>query len=724
MVIGNKTQGIKIKNEKMKIVKYVFGICLVAFALYSCAQDDDNTNFVDNIKAPTNVSANVVVTQDNTGLVTITPLGEGVTSFNIGLGDESEMITGIEPGNSISHVYEEGTYEAVIVANGLNGLTTTVTRQIPVSFQAPQNLVVSIVNDGNVSNTVRVTATADFALSYEVDFGEDGDEDFVMANIGEEIVYEYQEPGIYTITVTAFSAAIETTQYIEEDFEVTAILAPIVSADQPPSRNPNDVISIFSDVYEDIVGTDFNPNWNQATLYSPFDLNGDMMLQYTNLNYQGIDIGENINASSMEVLHIDIWTPDATSLDIYPLPDGIQPDDERFVTKTLIENQWNSFDIPLSDFTSQGLAIDDLKQFKFVGSGTIFVDNLYFWKEPSVFNNLPVNFENSELTYNWVGFGNAGFGPIPTAIIANPDQSGINATLNVLEIQKTAGSQVWAGASMALDNPIDFINNGTTLTIKVWSPRVGVPILFKTEDPSSPPDGNGNPSVFAEVIATTTKANEWEELSFDMTTFPSFSTAINYENAIIFPDFGNTGQDETFYFDDIEFASLKFPINFEIDALTYEWNGFGDPSFGPIPTAIVTNPDQSGINESGVVLEVQKPAGSQVWAGASMTLDAPIDFTYGTTVKIKVWSPRAGVPILFKIEDLNSPPDGNGNPSVFVEIQGITNTENGWEEVTFDLTDAGAFSTTIEYGNAIVFPDFGNTGQDETFYFDDFVLTN
>ena len=107
-----------------------------------------------------------------------------------------------------------------------------------------------------------------------------------------------------------------------------------------------------------------------------------------------------------------------------------------------------------------------------------------------------------------------------------------------------------------------------------------------------------------------------------------------------------------------------------------------------------------------------------------MPLDAPIDFTYGTTVKIKVWSPRAGVPILFKTEDPSSPPDGNGNPSVFVEVIGTTNTANGWEEVTFDLTSFGSFSTSIEYENVIVFPDFGSTGQGETFYFDDFILTN
>ncbi|TXD51958.1 hypothetical protein ES044_09275 [Polaribacter sp. IC066] len=88
----------------------------------------------------------------------------------------------------------------------------------------------------------------------------------------------------------------------------------------------------------------------------------------------------------MEFLHIDIWTPDATTIDIFPLPNGIAAADEKFVTKELVPNQWNSFDIPMSDFTDQGLAVTNLKQFKIVGSGSVFIDNLYFYKVSVISN--------------------------------------------------------------------------------------------------------------------------------------------------------------------------------------------------------------------------------------------------------------------------------------------------------------------------------------------------
>ena len=58
----------------MKILKYTLGLSLIVLTLFGCTSDDDNTDFVNQIEAPTNVSASVRVTQDNTGLVTITPL--------------------------------------------------------------------------------------------------------------------------------------------------------------------------------------------------------------------------------------------------------------------------------------------------------------------------------------------------------------------------------------------------------------------------------------------------------------------------------------------------------------------------------------------------------------------------------------------------------------------------------------------------------------------------
>ncbi|TDY11324.1 PKD domain-containing protein [Meridianimaribacter flavus] len=376
----------------MKILKYTLGLSLIVLTLFGCTSDDDNTDFVNQIEAPTNVSASVRVTQDNTGLVTITPLAEGVTTFNIGFGDNSEPSGVILPGGSVDHVYEEGTYEATITANGLNGLSTTITQQIVVSFQAPEILEVIIENDPALSKTVNVTVTADYAMFYEVDFGEDDSTEPSSANIGETISYTYQEAGIYTITIEAMGAAIETTTY-SEDFEVTAILQPLASAPTPPSRAEEDVISIFSSVYNDVPDTNYFPDWGQGgqgSGWAMFDLGGDQMLQYVNLSYQGIALadGTSVDVSNMESLHLDVWTADAvTDIEVSLINNASGTVTEAPVTVALNANSWTSIEIPISDYIDQGLTVTEIFQLKFVGepwaAGTVFIDNIYFWKTPS-----------------------------------------------------------------------------------------------------------------------------------------------------------------------------------------------------------------------------------------------------------------------------------------------------------------------------------------------------
>ena len=160
--------------------------------------------------------------------------------------------------------------------------------------------------------------------------------------------------------------AIETTEETF-DFEATLISQPIASALTPPSRMDVDVISIFSDAYTPIDGTtNFNPGWGQSTEYTLFDLNGDAMLQYSNLNYQGIEFGSDVDAvaTSMEYVHLDVWTSDLAALEFTLIS---RTSGEKYVINDLVAEEWSSFDIPLSEFTDQGLTLADLFQFKFAG---------------------------------------------------------------------------------------------------------------------------------------------------------------------------------------------------------------------------------------------------------------------------------------------------------------------------------------------------------------------
>ncbi|MDO7171542.1 hypothetical protein [Mariniflexile sp. AS56] len=450
----------------MKTLKYIFSLSLILIVFINCTEDDNDLSFIDNVVAPSNVSALFQITQDNTGLVTITPNAESAVSYNITLGDGASPIS-VKQGASAQHVYAEGDYTVNIEALGMTGLKTSVSKDITVSFKAPENLMVTIENDPALSKQVNVTATADFAMSYDVYFGEAGNDTPVTGNIGEVVSYTYQEAGTYTIRVVAMGGAIETTEFSQE-FEVTAILQPITNATTPPRRDSGDVISIYSDAYSSLSGVDFYPNWGQSTTYTQIDVDGNNIIQYGNLNYEGVDFGSTVDASGMTFLHIDVWTADLAALEIYPISSSTG---EKAVLKNLVADQWVSFDIPLSDFTDQGLSMADIFQFKFVGSpyaadgfGTIFLDNIYFYKPSSIptapiakaptptapqanvtsiFSNAYTNVALSEVNPNW----------------------GQSTTLSTVAIQ---GDDTWLYENLNYSGIVTDYGNPTNLTGKTF----------------------------------------------------------------------------------------------------------------------------------------------------------------------------------------------------------------------------------------------------------------
>jgi hypothetical protein len=373
----------------MKKIKLIFSFVLLLAVAIGCTISDgidQDLSFVTDASAPTNVTAHYSITQDNTGVVTLTPNSDGAVSYEIYYGDTTTGSATVSQGEYTTHTYAEGTYTVTIVATGLTGLQTTVTQTLVVSFNAPENLVVAISNDTAVSKKVNVTATADNATTFDVYFGEFDTTTAVSANIGDTASYTYTTAGTYTIKVVAKGAAIATTEY-SESFVVTEIDQPTTSAATQPSRSSSNVISIFSAAYTDVSGTNYNPDWGQSgqgSSYVLFDLDGDEMLQYINLSYQGVSLGETIDVSSMEYLHMDVWTSDVTSIET-SLINGVDGSStENAVSSTLTAGEWNTIDIPISDYTSQGLTVNQIFQLKFVGTpwagGTVYVDNIYFYK--------------------------------------------------------------------------------------------------------------------------------------------------------------------------------------------------------------------------------------------------------------------------------------------------------------------------------------------------------
>ncbi len=157
-----------------------------------------------------------------------------------------------------------------------------------------------------------------------------------------------------------------------------------------------------------------------------------------------------------------------------------------------------------------------------------------------VTSTMLVDFETPATTYGAGTFGGSAF-----AQISNPSTGGINASANCGQIIKgiSGWSETWAGITINVTDRFSFASLGR-MKMKVYSNHVGGVWLFKLENPSS----GGT----VEKSMTTTVANAWEELTFDMD--PSV-IGRSFGGFSIFNEFGTNGDGSANFvglFDDIK----------------------------------------------------------------------------------------------------------------------------------------------------------------------------
>ena len=164
---------------------------------------------------------------------------------------------------------------------------------------------------------------------------------------------------------------------------VVVATAPTTAAPTPTVAAAG-VLSIYSDAYPQIAGVNLNPNWGQTTAVTEVLVAGNNTQKYATLNYQGIDFVNNaIDVSAMSSLHIDVWTANVTTLKVSIISTATAA--ETAVTLTPTQAGWNSFDIPLASYTAPDKTkIDQVKIEGLPAAGTLYFDNLYFWKAPAV----------------------------------------------------------------------------------------------------------------------------------------------------------------------------------------------------------------------------------------------------------------------------------------------------------------------------------------------------
>ncbi len=696
-------QLLHVQNNKIKIMRKLYYIILGVFVLVGCLDEERDLSFVDSLVAPSNVAATYSVTQDNTGLVTITPTADGANGFKVYFGDGTTDFADVEIGQSVDHIYAEGNYMVKIEAFNISGKKTEATQELVVSFKAPENLMVTVENNASISKQVDITAAADYATMYEFYSGESGvTQPVATANIGESLSYAYQTPGDYDIRVVAKGAAIATTEYTAT-FTVTEILAPTAAAATPINREAVDVISLFSDAYTDVSVDTWNTVWSAAN-FEDVMVAGNATKKYTALNFNGIEtVGAPVNASNMEFIHLDIWTPNITAFRV-KLVDfkedgfgGANGDTEAELSFTPTQGEWVSLDIPLADFAAAGMnSFSDINQYIISsdpsGEGIVFIDNVYFWKNPTdTSSQLIEGFEGTAPVFT-------SFGGASVEVVTNPDMSGVNTSSKVARLIKGNGAEIWAGGFFDVSSPLD-LTNFSKISVKTWSPKQGITVRLKLE--------TSDPNLFHEVDSTTSVANAWEELVYDFSSAPT----LDYIRVVIFFDFGTNGDGSEYYYDDINLINDSGgipPLIFQ----DFEATAPAFTSFGGANVEVITNPDMSGVNMTSKVARLIKGNGAEVWAGGFFDVPTALDLDTYSKISVKTWSPKQGITVRLKLE--------TSDPNLFHELDATTSVANAWEELVYDFSSA----PKQDYIRVVIFFDFGVNGDGSEYYYDELTLTN
>lgn len=195
---------------------------------------------------------------------------------------------------------------------------------------------------------------------------------------GEEITFAIGDLAFeteYTLTIIAK----DDNENASDAKQATATTAALIAA-PVPTKDAADVISLFSNAYEGATSWEAG-DWGQSTTLSEVKVEEDQILKFTNFNYFGFDAFSNdLDLSEMNYLHIDILPMQTMNFGITPILRGGQENSQ--LVGDLTVGEWNSFDIPLSqfniDFTNKSF---QLKIDRGTGIETVYVDNIYYWKE-------------------------------------------------------------------------------------------------------------------------------------------------------------------------------------------------------------------------------------------------------------------------------------------------------------------------------------------------------
>lgn len=445
--------------------------------------------------------------------------------------------------------------------------------------------------------------------------------------------------------------------------------APPSAAAPTPTRPAADVISLFSDAYQNTTIDTWSASWDQADV-ADVPVGGNVAKKYTKLAFAGVEFtSKTIDASAMTLLHLDLWTQDAGAFRVKLVDFGGNGvfgggDDSEFevalsrtTTPAIGTGAWNSLDIPLSAFT--GLTgKGHIAQMIISGSSpTIYLDNVYFYRVPvptspptpapaptapagsviSLFSNAYPNAQVDTWSAPW-------------------DQADVTDVQVAGDDVKKYANVVFAGIEFT-SKPID-ATAMTTFHMDLWTPdATALPASFRIKlvdfGPNGTFDGGDDSEHELTVNASSTPplaTGSWVGIDVPLAAFTGLKGRAHLAQMILVGDL------KTFFIDNVYFsttATLTAPVT-AAPAPTWAAANVISLFSNAYPNATIdtwsAGWDAADVADVKVAGDDVKKYTNLVFAGIEFT-SAPIDASAMTHFSFDYWTPDpTDAPKVFKVK--------------------------------------------------------------------------
>ncbi|SHG21375.1 PKD domain-containing protein [Flagellimonas flava] len=496
---------------------------------------------------------------------------------------------------------------------------------------------------------------------------------------------------------------------------------PTEAAPAPPTRDPADVISLFSDAYTDIAVDTFFASFSSGDGVTDEQVAGDAVKLYANLDFAGVEtLTETVDLSTMTNFHIDVWT--ATSFDfISRLVDfggdgfGSGNDTQADERTTLTAGEWNSIDVTIADLQAAGLTATPTDFSQLILDivdvvGTVYVDNIYFYNDIAGGGDVPTEAAPTPPSRDAADvisiFSNA-----YTDIAVDTFYAAFSSGTGVSDVQiagddtKLYADLDFAGVETLTEN-VD-LSSMTSFHIDVWT-ATSFDFISRLVDFGGDGFGSGNDTQADE--RTTLTAGQWNSIDVtiaDLQAAGLTATPTDFSQLIldVVDVIGTVYVDNIYFYNDSAgggdtptTAAPTPPSRDAADVISIFSNAYTDITADTFYAAFSSG---TGVSDVQVAGDDTKLYADLDFAGVE-TLTETVDLSSMTNFHIDVWT-ATSFDFISRLVDFGGDGFGGGNDTQADERTTLTAGQWNSIDVTIaDLQAAGLTATPTDFSQLIL----------------------